>query len=141
MKRNELDELDELLMWCAALALCVLMALCLGGCRTVQPIERVVERTDTVRQYQRDSVRLVDSVFVDRWRTGDTVFVTKTRDRYLYRDILHTDTVRLTSIQTEQVQVKFVPPFYKNCTIGLFVVIALLIGYSVVKILIRIYLK
>lgn len=138
MSRNELD---ELLMWCAALALCVLMALCMGGCRTVRPIERVVERTDTVRQYQRDSVRLVDSVFVDRWRAGDTVFVTKTRDRYLYRDILHTDTVRLTSVQTEQVQVKFVPPFYKICAIVLFGVIALIISYCVAKILVRIYLK
>lgn len=85
----------------------VLLALCaaalLYGCRTVEyvPVERIVVRTDTLRQaaLRVDSVFRHDSVAV--YVSGDTVRITQWRDRYrvkmltdtLYKSV--SDTVRV----------------------------------------------
>lgn len=66
----------------------------LSGCKakTVYvPVESV--KTEYVDRYQRDSIHLYDSVFVDRYLQGDTVFLTKERYKYLYRDVIKTDTI------------------------------------------------
>lgn len=76
------------------LPLCWLLPV-LAGCRSVRyvPVETV--RTDSVYidRLTRDSVYVRDSVLVNRWRSGDTVFITKTATRHLYRDRIRTDTV------------------------------------------------
>ncbi len=52
------------------------------SCKSHEPtiVERV--RTDTVRitQQQRDSIYLRDSIFVNQWQSGDTIF--QIRDRW-----------------------------------------------------------
>ena len=69
--------------------------LLLQGCRTPAPtiVERV--RTDTayVSKIQRDSVWLHDSVMVERWLRGDTVFEFRDRWHVKYVERLRTDTV------------------------------------------------
>ena len=64
------------LFW--GLLACLLITL-LAGCRTVRyvPVETV--RTDSVYvdRWQRDSVYVRDSVWVNLWTAGDTVFVDK----------------------------------------------------------------
>lgn len=67
------------------LLLCFLLSL-LTGCRSKEAAVPMVSReyivkTDTLRLVSRESVRVLDSVFVDRWRVGDTVFVTRERWR------------------------------------------------------------
>ena len=73
----------------------VVAALLLQGCRTPAPtiVERV--RTDTayVSKIQRDSVWLHDSVMVERWLRGDTVFEFRDRWHVKYVERLRTDTV------------------------------------------------
>ena len=73
---------------------CLLISL-LCGCKTVRyvPVETV--RTDSVYvdRFARDSVYLRDSVWVNRYVLGDTVYVDKVSVRYAYRDRRRSDTV------------------------------------------------
>ena len=83
----------------------LLVCLLLAGCRTVRyvPVETV--RTDSVYvdRFTRDSVYLRDSVFVNRWMQGDTVFVDKVSVKYLYRDRWRHDTVAV--VRRDSVQI------------------------------------
>lgn len=69
--------------------------LLLAGCRTVRHIPVQTTRTDSVYidRLLRDSVWVKDSVWVERWHSGDTVYVKKEAVRYKYRDRWRTDTV------------------------------------------------
>lgn len=74
----------------------------LAGCKSVQyvPVETV--RTDSiyVDRYQRDSIYQRDSVFVNRWTAGDTVYQDKIVYKYIYRDKVKYDTVAILSSDT-----------------------------------------
>lgn len=118
-----------------------LLAVLLASCKTCIPI---VEVRDSVRVEQRlDSVYIYqhDSIFRDRWRNGDTVFVVQEKYKTLYKDKIvevH-DTIR-----TEQNIVqerKVVPSFYKGCTIALWVLVVLAVLGIAVRVLIKVYLK
>jgi len=57
----------------------------LPGC-SPKIIERVVEVHDTTRVNHRDSLYFRDSIYVREYVKGDTVFVEKFKDRYIYKD-------------------------------------------------------
>ena len=60
---------------------------CLPGCSSLwKARERIVVRHDTTTVHHRDSLILKDSVYIREWIRGDTVFVDKFRDRYIFRD-------------------------------------------------------
>lgn len=63
-----------------------LMAFCLSGCSILRPRETVRVQHDTTTVHHRDSIHLRDSIYVREWVKGDTVFLDRFRDRYLYRD-------------------------------------------------------
>lgn len=117
------------------------MAFLTTSCKVCEPIVKTEYRDSVRTEYRRDSVRLVDSMFVDRWRANDTVFINKTNYRYLYRDVLHTDTITIDNSKTETVQVRYVPPFYKNCTVALWIIIAVIALYIAWRIFKAIYLR
>ena len=130
---------------CLAVILAILctVAMCLlfSGCKTTQPL---TQTRDSVRvEFRHDSVYIWqhDSIFRDRWRAGDTVFVTVEKFKTLYKDKLvevH-DTISLT--QTEQVAVKYVPSYYKNTSTGFWILLAVLIvlvGWKLAKIYFKI---
>ena len=77
----------------------------LTGCKSTKyiPIETV--RTDSVYvdRYQRDSIYLQDSVFVNRWTAGDTVYQDKVVWKYVFRDKVKYDTVRISRSDTVRV--------------------------------------
>lgn len=84
---------------CLATALLIpvvlLLLLLLCGCSSVRTVDVERVRTDTVR-WQRtihDSVAVRDSIFVDRFMRGDTVFMVRDRWHTEYRDRWRTDTV------------------------------------------------
>ena len=95
------DELTGALWWLAVLIVILLLA----GCKTVRyvPVETV--RTDSVYvdRFARDSVYLRDSVYINRWTYGDTVFVDKVSVKYLYRDRWRHDTVAVTRRDSVQI--------------------------------------
>ena len=49
-------------------------------------IERVVYQSDTTVVHHRDSIFRKDSVYVKEWTKGDTVYIDRFRDRYIYKD-------------------------------------------------------
>lgn len=80
----------------------MLVALC--GCKATEyvPVESVVLRTDTVysAKFRVDSVIMRDSVLV--FQKGDTLIVSKVRDRW--RDRVVRDTVYRSAIDTVRVR-------------------------------------
>ena len=97
---------DELTGALWGLAVLIVISL-LCGCKTVRyvPVETV--RTDSVYvdRFARDSVYLRDSVWVNRYVLGDTVYVDKVSVKYLYRDRWRYDTVAVTKRDSVQVPV------------------------------------
>lgn len=65
------------------------------SCRSVKFLPVTETRTDTLRtiRVERDSIVLRDSVWNDRWRDGDTVYITRTTVRYRDRVSVKHDTL------------------------------------------------
>ena len=79
-----------------------------------------------------DTVVVRDSVFVSERQKGDTVYLTRVEWRDRWRTRIERDTVVDVRIEKEVVQLppeRYVPPFYKRCTIALWVIGLLAIGY------------
>ena len=80
-----------------ALSMVVLLAVAavLGSCTTTKYVEVPKVHTDTlyVSKMQKDSIYLHDSIFVNQWQSGDTIYQTRDRWRTEWRDRLVTDTV------------------------------------------------
>lgn len=122
-----------------AAAIALVLILC-ASCSTQKPITNT---RDSVRiEYRLDSIYVLqhDSVFRDRWRSGDTIYVQveKWRTRYKDKIVLQHDTIR--TEHSEQVPVEYVPAYYKNTSKGFWVLLALLvliIGWKIAKIYFR----
>ena len=83
-----------------------------------------------------DTVVVRDSVYVREVMRGDTVYLTRLEWRDRWRTRIERDTVVDVRIEKEVVQLppeRYVPPFYKRCTIALWVIIALIIGYWAIR--------
>lgn len=77
-------------------ALCVVL-LALSGCSTQYvPVETVRVETERVVDIQRDSIYVLDSIFVRE--AHDTVYITKWRTEY--KEALRVDTFRVERIDT-----------------------------------------
>lgn len=85
---------------------CLMLSL-LSGCKSVQyvPVETV--RTDSVYvdRFQRDSIYQRDSVYINRWTAGDTIYQDKIVYKYIYRDKVKYDTVSI--LRSDTVRVPF----------------------------------
>lgn len=86
---------------CTTLApfMCMLFVIC--SCRTVKyvPVETVKVDTTYINKLQRDSIYMLDSVYVKE--IGDTVLIEKYK--YLYRDKLVRDTMYISKADSIQV--------------------------------------
>lgn len=76
--------------------ICVIISI-LSGCKSTKYIPLETVKTDSiyVDRYQRDSIYQRDSVFVNRWIAGDTVYQDKVVWKYVYRDKVKYDTVAI----------------------------------------------
>lgn len=72
------------------LAACILLV----GCTTTKFVPVIETHTDTVRitKHQRDSIFLRDSIYVNQYQNGDTVFLSIEKWHTQYRDRLLHDT-------------------------------------------------
>lgn len=108
--------------------------LAFSSCKTVQPIApsrdsiRVEVRYDSVYVLQRDSV------YVDRWQTGDTVFVTLERWRTEYRDkiVMQHDTIAAERVQV--VTERYIPKYYERTSAGFWVLLIIVLAFAAIKI-------
>ncbi len=130
-------------MWIMAAAVAITIALCLlfPACKT----QTVIPQTkDSVRiEYRHDSIYFYrhDSIFRDRWRQGDTVYVTveKWLTRWKDKTVEIHDTIRTQETQT--IEVKYVPNYYKRVSTGFWILLAILvliIGWKIAKIYFKI---
>ena len=107
----------------------VIILLALVSCRSVEVVGssevKDVQKFSVARSV--DTIYLHDSVFVREVMRGDTVYLTRTewRDRWRTR-VVH-DTVRHTEYVDRVVEKppeRYVPPFYKRCTIAFWAIVA-----------------
>ena len=92
----------------------------------------VVQSNDTTSFIQRsarvDTFYLRDSVFVSEKQRGDTVYLTRVEWRDRWRTRVERDTVMDVRVEKEVVQLppeRYVPPFYKRCTIAFWAIVAI----------------
>lgn len=85
----------------------LLACLLLVGCTTTRyvPVPSVSVDSVYVDRWLRDSVYLHDSVFVNQYSKGDTVFVDKVVTKYKYKDRWRYDTVAV--VRTDSVRVPY----------------------------------
>ena len=114
----------------------VMTILVLQSCRCVSGVTSNVESQDVQVLRFVDTIYQHDSIFIREIVRGDTVYLTRTewRDRWrtqlVHDTIIHTDSiVRVIEHPPE----RYVPKFYKGCTIALWAVLALAIGYVCIK--------
>ena len=119
--------------WCITLTpfMCMLFVIC--SCRTVKyvPVETIKVDTTYINKLQRDSIYMLDSVYVKE--KGDTVLIEKYK--YLYRDKLVRDTMYIS--KTDSIQVPY--PVEKEFTWWLKIKIAITDFVMVVCILVIIF--
>jgi len=132
---------DLFIGYAIAVALTIALCLLFPACKTVQPINQT---RDSVRvEIRHDSVYVFkhDSIFRDRWRQGDTVFVTVEKFKTLYRDKLVEVHDTIATSESVEVPVEVVPTYYKNTSRGfwvLLVILVLIIGWKVAKLYFKI---
>ena len=119
----------------------VIILLALVSCRSHSVVQRgstVVQDSAMLLNVVRsvDTIVMRDSVYVREVMRGDTVYLTRTewRDRWRTR-VVH-DTVRHTEYVDRVVEKppeRYVPKFYKRCTIALWAIIAAAIAYVLLR--------
>ena len=112
-----------------------MMCLILLSCRSVRSVQEV--RSSEVQKFRSmDTIVMRDSVFVREVMKGDTVYLTRTEWRERWRTQIVHDTIRDTQYVTQVIEkppVRYVPKFYRWCTIALWAIGLLAMGYGVVK--------
>ena len=109
-----------------------IILLALPSCRCHEHCSAVVQNGSELFSIVRseDTVVVRDSVFVSERQRGDTVYLTRVewRDRWRTR-LVHDTIIRTDSIVQviEHPPERSVPPFYKRCTIALWVAVILII--------------
>lgn len=87
------------------LILGLLSVVLLVGCTTTRyvPVPSVSIDSVYVDRFHRDSVYLHDSVFINQWTQGDTVYVDKVITKYKYKDRWRYDTVAVVRVDSVRV--------------------------------------
>ena len=110
----------------------VMTILVLPSCKSHEHCSAVVQNGSELFSIVRsvDTVVVRDSVFVSERQRGDTVYLTRVEWRDRWRtQLVHDTIVRVDSIVQviEHPPERYVPPFYKRCTIALWVAVILII--------------
>ena len=117
------------------LILCM-MCLMSVSCKTLDSSQLTVDSFEVQKFRSVDTVVVRDSVFVSEKMRGDTVYLTRVEWRDRWRTRVERDTVVDVRVEKEVMQLppeRYVPPFYKRCTIALWAIIALVIGRLALK--------
>ena len=96
----------------------------LPSCRSLDVAHSDVHQSSLIAHTSHhDTVVIRDSVFVSERQKGDTVYLTRTEWRDRWRTRVERDTVVDVRVEKEVVQLppeRYVPKFYKWCTVLLF---------------------
>ena len=116
----------------------VMTILVLPSCKCHEHCSAVVQNGSELFSIVRsvDTVVVRDSVFVSERQRGDTVYLTRVEWRDRWRtQLVHDTIVRVDSIVEviEHPPERYVPPFYKRCTIALWVAVILGVLYGILR--------
>ena len=103
-----------------------LIALIFTSCKTKYvTVEKVRTDTTYITKLQRDSIHVHDSIFVNQWLSGDTVYQVRDRWHTEWRDRLLHDTIYKSIVDSvpipypvEKEVIKQVTPWYNYLLIG-----------------------
>ena len=112
--------------------------LALPSCKSLDPAHLSTLNSQlSTATHSHDTLIIRDSIFVREYVAGDTIF----RDRIQYRDRWRTQIIHDTIIRTDSItQViehppeRYIPPFYKRCTIVLWILIVGIVLYAIRRI-------
>lgn len=86
-----------------------LLLLVVTGCTTPKPVvlERVINKTDTLYKtnYRTDTFRVHDSIYVESYMIGDTIYKTKNVYRWRDRVSIKTDTIYKSVLRADSIPV------------------------------------
>ena len=107
----------------------ILCTMCLMSvsCKTIDSSQLTVDSFEVQKFRSVDTVVVRDSVFVSEKQRGDTVYLTRVEWRDRWRTRVERDTVMDVRVEKEVVQLppeRYVPPFYKRCTVALWAIVA-----------------
>jgi hypothetical protein len=121
----------------------------LPSCKSLESVESVTSKVESHDStalvnmvYSIDTIYQHDSIYIREIRLGDTIYLTRTewRDRWRIREVHDTihNTEYVTKIEyqdrvIEKPPEKYIPKFYKWCTIALWAIGLLAIGYGLLK--------
>ena len=116
----------------------VMTILALPSCKSLDPtIVASATSMASASIHTADTIIIRDSIFLREYVAGDTVF----RDRIQYRDRWRTHIIHDTVLKTDSiVQViehppeRFIPPFYKHCTVIFWILIVGIVIYVILRI-------
>ena len=110
----------------------------LPSCKCHEHCSAVVQNGSELFSIVRsvDTVVVRDSVFVSERQRGDTVYLTRVEWRDRWRTQLVHDTIVRVDSMVEVIEhppERYVPPFYKRCTIALWVAGILGVLYGILR--------
>ena len=116
----------------------ILCTMCLvsPSCKTIDSSQLTVDSFEVQKFRSVDTVVVRDSVFVSEVMKGDTVYLTRTEWRDRWRTRVERDTVVDVRVEKEVVQLppeRYVPKFYRWCTIALWAIGILALGYGLLR--------
>ena len=120
----------------------------LPSCKSASCVESVISEVESQKlnvesQRNIDTIFQHDSIYIREIQRGDTIYLTRTewRDRWRIREVHDTihNTEYVTKIEyqdrvVEKPPERYIPKFYKWCTLLFFIVMLGLIIYIIVKI-------
>ena len=116
----------------------ILCTMCLmsPSCKTIDSSQLTVDSFEVQKFRSVDTVVVRDSVFVSEVMKGDTVYLTRVEWRDRWRTRVERDTVVDVRVEKEVVQLppeRYVPKFYRWCTIALWAIGILALGYGLLR--------
>ena len=106
------------------------------SCKTIDSSQLTVDSFEVQKFRSVDTVVVRDSVFVSEVMKGDTVYLTRVEWRDRWRTRVERDTVVDVRVEKEVVQLppeRYVPKFYRWCTIALWAIGILALGYGLLR--------
>ena len=116
----------------------ILCTMCLmsPSCKTIDSSQLTVDSFEVQKFRSVDTVVVRDSVFVSEVMKGDTVYLTRVEWRDRWRTRVARDTVVDVRVEKEVVQLppeRYVPKFYRWCTVALWAIGILALGYGLLR--------
>ena len=113
----------------------VLIIVSLTSCKSLDSVQEF-RSSEVQKSRSVDTIVMHDSVFISERQKGDTVYLTRTEWRDRWRTRIERDTVVDVRVEKEVVQLppeRYVPKFYKWCTIAFWAIGLLAIGYGLLR--------